>query len=269
MPGLSQAERLARLINRLSDRDRHVVLAVVKLRFVSTGQLARLFFADIDGPRTRIRQAQRTVERLSDLGLLHRLQRRMGGVRAGSSGYVSTPTREAVRVADLLTGRKAASSRSTLEPGSAFVDHGLAASELFVAVVEADRAGRLQMLEHQSEPDCWRQAQSQLGPLTLRPDAFAAIGVGNRELRWFVEIDLGTEGSRTLERKLQNYVDYYRSGSEQQRHGVFPRVLLACRHPRRIELLDRLIGDRPEADQRLFVTSTLEAAPTVLAGGTA
>lgn len=267
MPGLTQAERLTRITQRLSDRDQHVVLAVTKLRFVSTGQLARLFFTDIAGPRTRIRQAQRTVERLAELELLHRLERRMGGVRAGSSGYVCTPTREGLRVASFLRGDDLPSSSQVLEPGTAFVDHALAASELFVQLVEADRETRLAVIEHQGEPECWRQAHGRLGLIHLRPDAFLSVGVGELELRWFVEIDLGTEGSRTLRRKLQIYITYYQSQAEQQAHGVFPRVLWAARHARRVELLERLVAEMPPGQQRLFQVTSLTSAIETITGG--
>ena len=42
------------------------------------------------------------------------------------------------------------------EPGLAFVRHTLAVTELYVRLREAERAGTLELLEFEPEPECWR-----------------------------------------------------------------------------------------------------------------
>ena len=101
MTGVSQQARLAAVAQRLSERDQAIVTDVVRLRFLTAGQLARLRFAAIPQPVTRIRRVQRTLQRLVDLGLLVRCERRVGGVRAGSASFTYTAGAAELRVANL------------------------------------------------------------------------------------------------------------------------------------------------------------------------
>src|SRR5687767_2560691 len=80
-------ELVAYVAGRLSARDHAVIETVGRLRLVSAGQLERLFFTGGD-PQTAARTRRRVLERLVNLQVLGRLERRIGGVRAGSSGYV-------------------------------------------------------------------------------------------------------------------------------------------------------------------------------------
>ena len=65
------------------------------------------------------------------------------------------------------------------------------------------------------------------GSVDLRPDLFVRIAAGDLELRWFIEVDRGTEHLPAVMRKSTAYDRYYRGGVEQEKHGVFPRVMLA------------------------------------------
>jgi demethoxyubiquinone hydroxylase (CLK1/Coq7/Cat5 family) len=73
--------RLQALDRRLSDRDRRLVQEVVRLRFVTAGQLERLAFYAIQAPVTRARRTRRQLARLVELDLLWRLQRRVDRLR--------------------------------------------------------------------------------------------------------------------------------------------------------------------------------------------
>ena len=189
--------RLMALDQRLSDRDRSLVQQVVRLRFVTAGQLERLSFDAIPEPVTRSRRARRQLARLVELDLLWRLQRRVGGVRAGSTGYVYGATAEARRLDAWRRAEPLSRAQAAHEPGASFVEHSVACSELFVRLIEADRAGQLELLEHQAEPACWRQFLGPIGGVRhLRPDAFVRLGVGEWEQLAFVEIDRGTRGHR-------------------------------------------------------------------------
>ena len=253
MSGLSQPARLAAVAQRLSERDQAIVRDVVRLRFLTAGQLARLHFSAISQPVTRIRRVQRTLQRLVDHGLLMRCERRVGGVRAGSASFTYAATAEGIRLGGYLDGHGIPRARAVHEPGISFVDHTVACSELYVRLIEAARAGAGELLEHQSEPDCWRVFLGPVGTqLSLRPDAFVALGVGELEQRSFVEIDRGTEGSSALRRKLSGYLDYWRSGAEQQAHEVFPRVVWQVGSDKRATVLQALIDELPAPSRPLF-----------------
>ena len=81
-------------------------------------------------------------------------------------------------------------------------------------------------LRCQSEPRCWREFSGLAGRLVLRPDLFTALGVGDLEHRWFLEVDRGMESLPVVLRKCRQYHAYYQTGDEQSAHGVFPPRLL-------------------------------------------
>ena len=259
--------RLNALSRRLSDRDRRLLQQVVRLRFLTAGQLERLAFDGIPEPVTRARRARRQLARLVELGLLWRLQRRVGGVRAGSTGYVYGPTAEARRVDAWLRHQPLSRAQAASEPGASFVEHSVACSELFVRLVEADRTGELELLEHQAEPACWRRFVGPANGLrNLRPDAFVSLGIGPWEQLAFVEIDRGTEGTAAIARKLETYIAYWRSGSEQHDRGVFPKVAWLAETSQREEQLRAQISSLPADVQGLFAVAGVDAALDVLCG---
>lgn len=77
------AARLAELERSLSARDRAVIATLARIRVATTTHLERLHFSGV----TR-RQARGVLASLTDRRLLARLPRRIGGVRAGSAGFV-------------------------------------------------------------------------------------------------------------------------------------------------------------------------------------
>lgn len=259
--------RLMALDRRLSDRDRSLVEQVVRLRFVTAGQLERLFFHSIPEPVSRSRRVRRQLARLVELNLLWRQERRVGGVRAGSTGYVYAATAEARRLDAWRRAEPLSRAQAAHEPGATFVEHSVACGELFVRLVEAGRAGQLELLEHQAEPAAWRQFLGPIGGVRhLRPDAFIRIGVGQWEQLAFVEIDRGTEGTAALTRKLETYVAYWRSGAEQHQRAIFPKVVWLTTTDRRAQLLRAQFALLPSETQALFVAAEFERALEALHG---
>jgi hypothetical protein len=150
------------------------------------------------------------------------------------------------------------------EPSGFFVDHTLAVAEFVVRLVAASRAGAFELVEWQSEPECWRDVTTLGGRLVLRPDLFVTVAVGEYELRWFVEVDRGSEHLPTLLRKCRLYHTYYKNGTEQRDSGVFPRVLWITVDQRRAQKLKELIAADGRLRTELFrVTTEPEALAAV------
>ena len=84
------------------------------------------------------------------------------------------------------------------------------------------REDGLSLVSIELEPQCWREYSHAGKVLTLKPDLAATTVCGNYEDRWFFEVDLSTEAPVKILEKCQRYHQYYRSGLEQKRHGVFP-----------------------------------------------
>lgn len=222
---LSQ-RRLRKLADALSDRDRLVLAELARVRVLTGGQLERLAFGEISGSaRGRVRR--RVLGRLVQLGLVVTLERRVGGVRAGSAGLVYALSGAGWRVFDLQEHHAGPRRRSPATPGPLFLSHALAVAEVYVAVVEAvatvPGAGLRQFAV---EADArWRVA-GYGGETVLRPDALVVLGRGDVEDVWWLEVDRGTESLPRLRAKLGEYLAFADAG-EAGPGGVVPRVLVS------------------------------------------
>lgn len=248
------------LQQRLSERDRQVLQYVAELRLLGARQIQALLFPDERhaSPTTAARSCRRVLERLTCEGLLARLERRVGGARAGSASYIYTLTSRGQRVLDIDGPR-----RRLAEPSAFFVDHTLAIADFLVRLVVAARSGAFVLGEWQAEPACWRDVSTLGGQIVLRPDLFVVLLVNEYELRWFVEIDRGTEHLPTLLRKCRLYHTYYKNGVEQRAHEVFPRVLWIAMHEGRAgRLREAITGDRRLTAEIFRVTTEPEAIAT-------
>lgn len=250
-------QRLLTLDRQLTDRDRAITRTVAAWRLMSGDHLQRLFFADGGPSASRARVGRSALARLTELGLLRRLERVIGGVRGGSAGFVYEVAPAGERLLAYWNGEGLKRPRGTHEPGRRFVTHTLAVSDAAVRLREAERAGRADVLELEGEPAAWRH---HVGPggrrLTLKPDAYARLVVGDYEDSWFIEIDLATESSSAVRRQCEAYLGYYRSGREQAAREVFPRVLWVVPDRPRGELLQRVVAGLGGPAEELFVITT-------------
>ncbi len=221
--GYLTAAQLLCIDERLSDRDRRIIQQLSQLTLMSGAQVRRVFFPDESTARSSGQLARRTLLRLTRQGLLVRLARRIGGVKSGSDGFAYRLAPAGQRLVHVWAGGELARGRRAPEPGERFLAHRLAVSDLYVQLHEAQRAQELELLEFETEPACWRRYNAPLrGAVTLKPDAFARVGVGELVLWWFVEIDLGTVSQATRASQADAYRAYWRaSGAD----GVMPRVL--------------------------------------------
>jgi hypothetical protein len=146
-----------------------------------------------------------------------------------------------------------------------FEDHVLAVTELYVRLTEACRKRAADLLAFDAEPACWRKFVGSGGePVTLKPDAFVRVGVGEIERSAFVEVDLATESPATLQRKCLVFVSYWRAGLEQQRHGVFPLVLWLVPDEQRRQRLADVVRHLSHDVQHLFHVALLGDGPALL-----
>jgi hypothetical protein len=258
------ARGVAQTRERLSGRDLAIIRQVAELRLMSARQIQAVHFPDgeHDNEQAATRARQRVLERLTRERLLICLDRRIGGVRAGSVGFVLALGPIGQRVLATSGPR-----RRSYEPTLRFVDHTLAIAQLVVDLSVASRAGRLDVLDVQAEPSCWREFSGLGGRHWLRPDAFVALGSGGYELRWFIEVDRATESLPVIVRKCHLYGDYYQSGKEQTAGGgVFPRVCWVVPDELRAERLRRAIARDRNLPERLFVVTTESNALGILCG---
>lgn len=260
----TSGRRLEELRDELTGRELAVLGQIAELRFMTGAQVAAVHFpaSDYAEAESAGRAARRTLQRLTVERLLVRLERRIGGRRAGSASYVYALG----EVGQRLLGSDGPRRRQR-EPSRYFLSHALAVTQFIVDLTAANRAKDVELLLLQTEPRCWRQVPTPGGSTTLKPDAFVSVGRDDLAYDWFVEVDLGSEHLPTLLRKCALYESYYRSGIEQAKRQVFPRVLWLMHSEARVEKLARAIAIDKALTAKLFIVTTHEKAIAVAGGG--
>ncbi len=241
--------------------------AVRHCRYLTTAQVARLFFNDAVSSSAGLRAANRCMTKLRKLGLTSALSRRIGGVRAGSGSFVWYLTQAGERLLR-LKGTCAHTGKRFFEPSHHFLAHTLAVAECYVQLTEiCGRGDGLKLVNVELETDCWRP-YSHRGKLTsLKPDLFAVTDCGEYVDRWFFEIDLKTEAPITVVEKCRRYHDYYRSGLEQNKHDVFPLAVWIVPDTSRKESIIAHIRDEFRTQPKLFAVITAEQLESLIRQG--
>lgn len=259
---------VADLLFQLTERDRAVLDALRAHRLLTTALIRRLYFPHgPDQPHTSQAAASgaamRVLTRLERHGLVVRLTRRIGGVRAGSSGIVWQLGATGERLLRTIHGD--ARRRRYLEPSQAFVAHTLATAELAVQLYELDRRDVLELVTLQPEPDCWRSFLDPHGNRAwLKPDLFAITAAGDYEDHWFIEVDRATEHPGVIERKALVYQQYAITGAHQAEHDLFPAVLWVVPDERRKRVLHAALAHKRVLQPELFRVITMAQFQTHL-----
>ena len=244
----------------LGQRDLAILCDLSRVRLLTGRHVQRLHFHD-GSPLTQARRSRSTLQRLSEGGWLVRLDRRVGGVHAGSAGFTYALSAKGQRLMRERGPAGGGRLRRPWEPSINFSDHLLAGSELYVRLRETETAGVIEKLHFDSEPDCWRWW---LGPsgerLVLKPDAYVRYGQGEFEHALFLEVDMGSQSRNVIRHKGLTYVDYFHTGIEQSHLGYFPKVLFVTTNDQRRErIVDGLTGVDAE-NWQLFQVQTMDEA---------
>ena len=262
------AASLARIERTLTERDRLVIASLDRLRLATTEQLHRLAVLSADPPTMRRTQARLT--RLAECRVVSRLDRSVGGIRAGSTGHVYALDAAGQRLASGCGPAGGRRLRRPWTPGLPFVRHQLAVSELYVRLRESEQAGTLSVLGFDAEPICWRYFTGPGGSrMILKPDAWVRLGIGEYQDTYFIEADRGTHSFPAISRKLAVYRRFYVTGREQERFGAFPEVLfLVPSEDRRSRLADLIAREREDV-QRFAAVALASDAPGLFTRGAA
>ena len=249
---------------QLSERDMCVIGNIDRYRYLSARQIEELHFFDHASSLTGARACRRVLERLTIADVLRRLDRRIGGTWAGSVSYIYALAPLGYRL--LHSDRQRRVRRR--EPSEGFLDHTLAIADLAVGLHRAARSDEnLDLLEVDPEPQCWRRFSAGMrGTEVLKPDLAVALRAAEYDYRWFVEVDLGTHSAAAVVRKCRLYERYWSTGIEQDRSGLFPRVLFVAPNARRAGLLGRAIGGARHLSTKLFAVTTTADAMECLTG---
>lgn len=213
------------LLTRLSERDVAILESLRAHRLLTTTHIRRLHFAYGHATVAAASGAtMRVLTRLEAHTLVSRLERRIGGVRSGSSGITWQLGSTGERLLRTMHGSK--KRRRYVEPSPAFTAHTLATAELAVRLQGLNDRRAIELVSVETEPSCWRSFVGPHGSLEwLKPDLYAVTASGEYEDHWFLEADLATEHPPVVVRKARVYQRYAATGGHQARHGLFPAVI--------------------------------------------
>jgi len=260
-------KQLVEIDSRLGERDRGLLAAVQKYRYLMTGQIQRLLFTDAANSTAGLRAASRNLKKLCEFGLVDSLSRRIGGVRAGSGSLIWYITHAGERLLR-LNNSAAHPIRRQFEPSTFFLAHTLAVAETAIQLIEISREHELQIMALQLEPECWRVYSNAGASCSLKPDLYAATMSEEYEDRYFIEVDLDTESPAKIIEKCQKYHAYYRSGLEQEESEMFPLTVWIVPNLTRKEKLIRQLREAFDKQAKLFAVITCEELEhLILEGG--
>lgn len=234
-----------------SNRDFLILCDLEEFRLLSTRQIQRLRFEQHISISSATRTTVRVLGRLEAHELIVRLKRRVGGAVRGSAANVWQLSSTGERVLRRLRGEPG--RRRYIEPSPNFAAHTLAVADFAIDVYELARRASLDVLELETEPDCWRPFTGASGSREwLKPDLFAVVADAESESHSFIETDLASEHVPKILRKCDAYMRYYRAGVEQVGRGLFPAVVWVVPSEERATQLRSAIRGHPGLLPDLF-----------------
>ena len=249
------------IANRLSSRDHAILTDLDRTHVLTGGQLQRLHFSNIN-TTCRARDRRRVLDRLVQLDLVSTLDRRIGGIRAGSAGHVYTLTPTGRRLQALQRRQKLTKRlRRARTPGAPFLNHALAISEIYVTLVEASRNQNFQVSTFDTEPACWHPAEH---GRYLHPDAYLVLATPTHQDCWWLEIDQATESLPRIKRKCRSYLDFLTHGGLGP-DEVPPRILFTTPDTDRSDAIQKVITTLSTTETTHLISVTTHTdAPRIL-----
>lgn len=249
-PGRLSSADADRILHRLAETDGRIIEILGATRYATGKQIRRLLWEDSEPGR---RLGRYHMNKLNDLRVVTRLDRRIGGARAGSDGYVYALDVVGQRHLD----RGTRSPRRPQTPSAAFIDHTLAITDIYIELRAHDADQTIELIGFATEPEAWRRFRSAGRSHVLKPDAYAEWNDPEWEHAAFFEVDRGTEHPGRISRKAESYVRYWSTDTEQDTSGFFPRVLWVGPDDRRCDQLRDAI-ETIDSPADLFEVTTHE-----------
>jgi hypothetical protein len=221
MKNISPSE-LDRIARTLGSRDWRILKFLSAQKFATTAHLRRLCFTQHATTGAATRACLRAMERLLERRLVSRLERRVGGVRRGSAGFIWHLDVAGER----LTRPAGAPKRHVREPSIVFLEHTLVVTETVVTLHELAQDGGPTLAKLEVETAAWRRFLGPHGvPVVLKPDLYVQLSIDEYDDHWYLEVDRGTESLPVLLSKCRMYATYRATHAAQAEHGVSPSGL--------------------------------------------
>ena len=247
--------RMAELARALGAEEAFVLSHLAVMRLATAGQLQTL--AGVQG-EAAIRRFRRLLARMTEDRLIGRLERRIGGVRAGSAGFVYR-----LDIAGQRLVEPGSLGRRPWTPRPSWLAHALTVSQLYVDLATMPTA---KLLGFEAEPASWRPFADGYSRQLLKPDGFAHLAIADGELLVYLEVDRRTESPATLRHKLEAYHRFWLGGGAQHTYGVMPLVVWTVPDQRRLQVIQGLVESQSPEAQVLHKVALQSEAVGQLAG---
>ena len=251
---------------RLTKQDYEVLSLLNRCRYVTTKQLVELYFRE-NKPKTATRRANLLTKKLTNLGLIHHLERRIGGVRAGSGSYIWHITHKGIKELREVEPNVKLKLKNRYEPTQHHLKHQLFVTQLFVELTALHLDQKIFLEDFSFEPKCWRSFTTLFSHFTLKPDAFTRLTIGDFEDAYFFEADNATEHLGRVIAKCKQYVAYFNTGIEQRENEVFPLVVWVVPDEKRKLAIEQRIQKELQDYWELFQVITLDDFKDFMTGG--
>ncbi|WP_158566821.1 replication-relaxation family protein [Actinomadura craniellae] len=229
------------------------------MHIVTGGQIERLHFFEL---KSAFRVRARVLRRLTDIGALVAMPRRVGGPDGGSGPYVYGLDPAAILLLRLRENtEETARIPAGITRAPRLQSHALAVSELYTRLAETSRDSAYQITEFQAEPDCWWPDGT---GSHLKPDAYTALVAEQFTDHWWIEVDLGTESVPVIRAKFAAYTAFAQAGIPGPGE-VIPRVLVTTPDSARCAALKRALSSFPDIAGKVIHIVTFDAAVPTLA----
>jgi Replication-relaxation len=242
----------------LAEIDHRLLGVLCAHRVVRQDQLCRLF------PEVPERTLRYRTRRLHDLGLTGRSRPYR---ERGSAPNHHWPTR---RADCLVRGEPLPRGGERHTPNPVFLAHAAALSELYVAFATEAQAAGLSLRGYCREGDAREPFKDGPRERALAPDALIVLDdEQGRELRAFVEIDLGTMSHARLRFKAGLYAAHAASDAWREHHPFLPALLFLTTTPARasrfLKALEQMLSRGPGRRYGSHSRTSLVAAAGALA----
>ena len=248
----------------LTERDRAILAAVHKHRFLTRDHIAALFFPSSPVARAPflVSSCNSRLQKLFHHGYVTRSTR--GHTLASATVYALD--RRGVQVVAETLGLEPSDVRWSPKRRSSefyFREHTLAINDLWVAFELAAREhSELEVMRWEMDgPLLWDSildSDAPRGHLPVRPDAFMQLRWGKKVAHFFLEVDRSTMTRRRFVEKIRAYRLYWRSGGfERAYEAASFRVLTSAPTERRRESLRQAAAE--SGANRMFLFAVHDA----------
>lgn len=244
----------------LTQREADVLRLLARYRFLTRAQLEAFLFTNGRlSAQSRHVVSRRVLAALLAKSLITRTARTVGGPQGGSGAYAYYLSSAGFRLVD----DRAELPRRSAPRGTFLLQHALATADVALAFLKSASAENgHELLSFETD---WETAQH-IGSTILVPDAQLLYATRELELHAFLEVDLGTAGSKFFRRKIDRYLALYRDGSWRKTLTLWPTVLTVTPTATRAALLKRtteavLTAQPDAADLRAGVEFAFTSLP--------